>query len=593
MINKNTKPTSPFRTDRSPKLPDKTWRELWKSYTDNEKVYILLYLNKLHNENGDRFIIEKDDPFNDNEIKYIKDVLKGRSIQGRHNGIIKQSMKHPGFDTPETLDATLMGIMESVDSDILGALKETDYFEEKPEVDKEEIKQNYKCKSGTVDDTNKCDISKDANNKDSTSKTGTPRSIAAKFPEERIDISNYPKNAKDVSHDALMKTAKASDVYSKMDEDLSGITGRVIPRVAVSGKCDSENASKIISNAKYEARLYAKYLAGDTATLLRDHIDVLDSIIKDPAFKDVDAASMNDLVVDSVQKLVYQEIESNKQQFTDHGIRHIVGNIVRQDAIATALNGGEPVDARQKLMSVVTMVNHDIGYTTPLIREGGLRGIQLSGAHEEMSASILSEQKDLWDAGKIFTENEFKDMVEVTATHSATTIDKDDIFGTSVRLSDNLSLFETDKLPGMFEYVEGGPELLMDLGEAARLKDSDTFDVKRTQLYHAIDNSDRISDNLKRDLKASVKELNLMTPKFTMGSLAGEIEHIGCDGNCDKRNPKVLIDIKYNDFDRELQSMFDMGQKQTKKLLGDYGITDFSKDEYDLGGVVTLRIKRD
>ena len=39
-----------------------------------------------------------------------------------------------------------------------------------------------------------------------------------------------------------------------------------------------------------------------------------------------------------------------------------------------------------------------------------------------------------------------------------------------------------------------------------------------------------------------------------------------------------------------MQELFDMGQRQTKKLLEDYGYTDFSKTTYNIGGMVTLNV---
>jgi len=50
------------------------------------------------------------------------------------------------------------------------------------------------------------------------------------------------------------------------------------------------------------------------------------------------------------------------------------------------------------------------------------------------------------------------------------------------------------------------------------------------------------------------------------------------------------VDVAYSKWDAKLQKMFDMGQRQTKKLLENYGHKDFSKTEYDLGGLVTLRV---
>jgi hypothetical protein len=78
MITKNTKPISPLRNNRNPKLPEKSFDKLWDLYTDNEKVFVLNYLNRLSLEDGDTFTINTDSIFNKNEIDYIINVLHGK-----------------------------------------------------------------------------------------------------------------------------------------------------------------------------------------------------------------------------------------------------------------------------------------------------------------------------------------------------------------------------------------------------------------------------------------------------------------------------------------------------------------------------------
>jgi hypothetical protein len=150
-------------------------------------------------------------------------------------------------------------------------------------------------------------------------------------------------------------------------------------------------------------------------------------------------------------------------------------------------------------------------------------------------------------------------------------------------LSDNLALFSKEKLPGMFKYVSGGKAFLTKMGEAAKTKDTASFEKLRDGLYKSIEAS-TLSPALKRDLKSSVKEISYVTPKFTLGVLAGEVSGIS------KKSGKINIDIQYNVYDSFLQKHFDMGQRQTKKLLEDYGHTDFTKTTYDLGDFATIRV---
>jgi hypothetical protein len=403
-----------------------------------------------------------------------------------------------------------------------------------------------------------------------------------------IDVSNYAGDIKDISHDDLMKQASSSDIYARMDKNLTEISDRKVTYHDVSGKMNKKAIENINNNAKIEVSQYASYLAGDTANLMRDHIDNLSNIIKDKAFKDVDAKDMNALVIDSVQKLIHQEVESDRQQFSDHGIRHIMGDIERQGEFLKAFKGGKEVGAREKLMSIVTMINHDVGYTTPLVRAGGERAVGATHSHEEMGAKILGEQKKLWNEGKIFTGEEFDKIVDTVKSHSSTKIDIKDPFATSARLADNLALFQKDKLPSMFKYVDGSKDLLVKMKTAIDSDNKEEFNNLQKELVKRIDGSRRLSDNMKMNLIEASKKIDKFTLKNSIGTLAGEIESI-----TGKKGSKIQVDIQYNDFDKEMQDIFDMGQRQTKKFLEDYGIKDFDKDEYDLGGMVTLKVHRE
>jgi len=136
----------------------------------------------------------------------------------------------------------------------------------------------------------------------------------------------------------------------------------------------------------------------------------------------------------------------------------------------------------------------------------------------------------------------------------------------------------------MFKYVKGGSKDLVQMGQAAGKNDSVAFELARKSLKQKIDAS-ALNVNLKRDLHAAVATSNIKTPKFTLGVLAGEITSIKGD-----KKGKVSVEIQYSAWDSFLQNHFDMGQKQTKKFLGDYGITDFSKTDYDIGGRLKLKV---
>jgi hypothetical protein len=376
----------------------------------------------------------------------------------------------------------------------------------------------------------------------------------------------------------------AARMASDMEGELKAIRGRDAQFVAVDGALHANNVKAIVRNAKAELGQYSNYLAGDTNNAMRDFIDHAEGILRSPELAGLQAKHVDAMMRDSVRKMVYQEIESNRVQFTDHGIRHIQGNIERQDQIYRAAMGGQG-SARERLMGMFMMVNHDIGYTVPAVRVGGLAGIKASGKHPEFSDGIINGQAGQWNKGNIFTAQEYARMREIVRTHSSTKIDGSDWLGTSTRLADNLALFSKDKLPGMFEYVPGGKDMLVKLGQAAKLRDKKMFEWHRDTLYQTIDKT-KMSSQLKRDLRASVADLNYLTPKFTLGVLAGEISSISRVGS------KVQINVQYNQYDRVLQQYFNMGQKQTRSLLKDYGHTEFRKTTYDLGPLVQLKVSR-
>jgi hypothetical protein len=401
-----------------------------------------------------------------------------------------------------------------------------------------------------------------------------------------VSVADYPADAKDISMDQFMAQAEYSDISVQMEKNLSDIqSGPIRDLKEVSGDIDEENAAIVVENMKATLASYSGYLAGDSMNRARDYVDSFEGSlkkgVKDGSLKGIKSEDLNKLGQDNIKKMLHQEVESNRQAFTDHGIRHITGNIIRQKTI---LNEMDPTNnGRKELMADFIMVNHDVGYTTPLIREGGLRGVMTTKHHPAFSEKIAEQQKGQWNAGKIFSESEYGKMTKIIATHDSTKIDKSDWLATSTRVSDNLSLFNSEKLPSMFQYVKADSSLVA-MGIAAKNNNTKAFDAAQKALYSKIDRSN-LSAPLKRDLKAATKEITYMTPKFTLGVLAGHVTSVK------KQDGKLNIDVKYDKYDSFLQKHFDMGQKQTKKLLEDYGHTDFTKTKYDIGGVATINVK--
>lgn len=404
---------------------------------------------------------------------------------------------------------------------------------------------------------------------------------------KEINIQGYSNNAEEITPEQRMQQAEYGDIVAKASSNINEIKDQhsVNKQVKVKGPLSSENAKSIRSNLRNEAETYNKYLATDTGLRLRDFTDfyysMMKDALKDGSLKDIDSESINKLGIDCIQKLIHQEVESNRQMFTDHGIRHIVGDAKRAYDIAKILNPN--LTGKEALLLNFIAVNHDVGYTVPLIRAGGRRSVDISKDHPKFSEKIARQQASLWNQGKVFSKEEYEKALHVISSHDSTELDKNDVIGTSMRLADNLSLFDSEKLPSAFRYIQGGGNLLMKMGIAAKYKNQKNFDKYKKELHEKISASN-INENLKRDLMAATNEISLLTPKFTMGVLAGEINDIN------NKQGKLNIVVKYDKYDHFLQKLFDMGQGQTKKLLKDYGITKYDKSSYRLGDFVQLKV---
>lgn len=416
------------------------------------------------------------------------------------------------------------------------------------------------------------------------------------YPEGKIsDISSFPKDFKEITPAQFESQAKLADIVANMQSKLKEIASGEAPKLGTLGstQINETHLESITKTLKTELKRYTNYLAGDTTDLMRDFIEKYESLVKKaiPELKGISATKIEVMGVDMVRKLVYQEIESVRQQFTDHGIRHLMGNVnYQQEFLDRFVQAGGVVSGRERLMGTWIMINHDVGYTTPLVREGGLRGVMSTKLHQSWGAKIAEEQRAIWDMGKIFTPSEWSRMVEIIRTHDSTRLDTSDMLATTTRISDNLSLFNSKKIPSVFKYVQNSEELLSSMMEAAKLNDLAKFESLRVALTEEV-NTSALSPQLKRDFLAGVKEISMMTPKFTLGVLAGDIETIATSAES-----LFVVEVRYNKFDAFLQKMFDMGQSQTKKFLKDYGIEDFSATKYTMGKIedknlLEIRIK--
>jgi len=440
---------------------------------------------------------------------------------------------------------------------------------------------NWKNKSGVKDSISKDEFKEEEHPRSKSGKTagqfvkkGTGQgggSLSNEEGKEKIEKKESNKGP---------EIAKYNDFKEHKKENLNSIAiNKSLVLKDVNGPV-GKMIKTIQNNTRKKLDNYMTYLSTQSYALARDIVYDTMELFSDSELGKIDAQDINLMMSDFIEKLVYQEMESNRAQFTDHGIRHIVGNIQRGNELLKAMGKDTSYN---KLANAFIMVNHDLGYTTPDVRVGGSGAVKASKGHKESSSQMIKQERSKWNEGKIFSGEQFDELVEIIRTHDDTKIDKEDPLGTAVRLSDNLALFAKDKLPSMFSLIKNGKYYLVEMGQRAKEGDTGGFEKLRADLYKEIDKSN-IHHNLKRDLKHAVQDISYLTPKFTLGVLAGEVGEIKSEGD------KISIPINYNNWDHFLQSRFDMGQGQTKKLLEDYGITDFSKTEYNIGDLVTLKV---
>ena len=378
-----------------------------------------------------------------------------------------------------------------------------------------------------------------------------------------------------------MLTASYHDIKHTMNEQLSRIQAGTPRHVAVGdGPLTHDTTALIMENAAAQVSSYRAYLAGDTMDRLHSYVRILgnDVTAAGPDMPGVKSSDMDKLVQDSVSKIVFQEVESNQVQFTDHGIRHITSDVEMQHQILDVLAAqGLATSPRDRLLGTFLLTSHDIGYTTPYIRAGGPDSIPATKDHPAFSEKITQEQADLWNKDKIFTADEYSRAMGIIRTHDSTSLDTKDPLAFATRVADNMSLFHEEKLPGMFKYVRDGSTSLVKMADALQKGDHATFETERAGLKDRIDKS-ALDGGLKRDLYAAVRDINPYTPKFSLGTLAGEVSHVGSTSDS-----LVHVDVAYNATDVMLQRMFDMGQRQTQKMLGDYGVKSYDQTNYRFG----------
>jgi len=275
---------------------------------------------------------------------------------------------------------------------------------------------------------------------------------------------------------------------------------------------------------------------------------------------DVDPEDRHKLVQHAIDTLAVQDNESYGRQLGDHGINHIRGNI---DAAMQMLSEhpGEDSSA-DKAKVFISSIYHDTGYLAPpshdFIDEGHPRW---SMQHYDANVRPMIEDA----LGSTFAG----DVSHVIRTHDSTDVDwSGDVVGTSIRMADNTSLFQKEKLPPVFRYVPGNIALL----EKAATKEI-SIDVAKTRMLENIDKTS-FAPKIKSELRRGVKEISPATPKFTLGMLGGDITKFKWRGD------HMTVHMRANRRASVWQKLLDLGQRQFGKFAEAYGVDpkDFMQD---------------
>jgi len=294
-------------------------------------------------------------------------------------------------------------------------------------------------------------------------------------------------------------------------------------------------------------------------------------------------SDLQELVHSSINKLLYQEARAWERQLSDHGIRHIYGNIDMSNRIMNAMGeAGIKISAKDRFLCDVVMVNHDLGYTVG----SAAKTVPGTKRHPKFSQEWFDNERVIFK--KYFSNEELDEMSNFIVNHGQREID----WGnrpllSAICVSDNLSIFHEEKLPSLFKYVDGSIDSLFAMQKALRDNDDKAFDEAKNGLEKKVEDT-KLPEFTKSWLKRAVVEVSKFTPKFIIPMLIGKIQ--GFDFS---REEGLEVDIKEDPFDSQMADFFDMGQKAYTNLAESYGVelADNDKIDFKKEGKTLLRVR--
>jgi hypothetical protein len=257
------------------------------------------------------------------------------------------------------------------------------------------------------------------------------------------------------------------------------------------------------------------------------------------------------IAMELVDSMVSQDFEAMSRTLGDHGAYHLEGNARMAEDVLGVIPGAKS-PANTALVNLAAAF-HDAGYMTGpskvFMDEGHPRW---SKQHYDANLAPLVE-KALGSANS-------KMLGKMISTHADTAIDYKDPAATAFRLSDNLALFHREKMPAVLRHV---PDNVGVLKSFAR-KEIGVRDAQ-VQMVRNIDGAG-LPKRQAGALKRAVLELNPITPKLTLGMLAGDVNKINW------RKDHVHVSLRRNAEAAQLQKVLDLGQRQFGKFAKTYGV---------------------
>jgi hypothetical protein len=280
------------------------------------------------------------------------------------------------------------------------------------------------------------------------------------------------------------------------------------------------------------------------------------------------------LVEDSIEKLTYQTIESTGRQLGDHGIRHIYGNIkVATDLMAQYERSGKPFSIRQKLLMIITQINHDMGYTAAL----GANGFDGTQLHPLVSEIMLESRRAL--LVDIVGEEGFLQMQGFIRNHDGTEflMDTDThLMGSIIRISDNMALFSYEKLPEIFAKNPRALRILgiLQIANESGIGKSMTIKLKE-ELKGMVDAevlSGKISQSEAVYLKKAINEIFFKSGQFTLGMTGGKYgsELFTIEESNERLNINLEESVAKDLIERAFDGNFKPETEQFLKMINDY-----------------------